>query len=68
MRRSEILIIRYRRVTVIEESHAIRVERDEADAVSTEPKLSPVSKPRPAQTPRKTLESWFALITRLYNR
>jgi len=55
-------------VTVVEQSHAIRVERDEADAVSTEPKLSLVSKLRSAQVPWKTLESWFALITRLINR
>jgi hypothetical protein len=68
MRQSEILIIRYRRVTVIEHSQAIRVESVESDAVSTETKLSPISKPGPAQTPRKTPESWFALITRLFNR
>jgi len=68
MRRSEILIIRYRRVTVIEHSQAILVETVESDAVSTETKLSPVSKPRSAQTPQKTHESWFALITRLFNR
>jgi len=68
MRRSEIQIIRYRRVIVIEQSQAILVERDEGDAVSTDASLSLVAKPRPAQTPRKTVESWFALITRLFNR
>jgi hypothetical protein len=68
MRRSEILIIKYRRVTVIEQSQTIRIEHVENDDDSTDPKLSLVPKLRSAQVPRKTLESWFALITRLFNR
>lgn len=70
MRRSEILIIRYRRISVVENSHTVRNEVVEADCVVVETQLSTESSQNPKlfAPPDKKKTLLVALISRLFKR
>lgn len=68
MRRTEILIIKYRRVTVIESSETVRNEVVEAEGVAVETQFSTESRHSPKLfAPLEKKRTWLAaLVSKLF--